>query len=117
VASKVDLPIRAGLPFARRIRVVGGRATWPTLDSFEVRADVRSGASSSSPLRYDLRQHMAVAYDGDDIVIDLSMTGAQTRQAKGGNYDVLVSDAGAEDARAIVAVEGQVTVTPVVSGA
>lgn len=107
-----------GVPFARRIRVVAGTTIWATLDDFEVRAQVRSGRSESGRLVADLTEFLTVSLDDADILIDLVLTGAETRAlASGGYYDILLSDVGTTDARALKLLAGQFTVNPTVTAA
>lgn len=118
VANTADLVMTAGLPYARRIRVTDGKDLWAALDDFEIRSDVRSGPAESTRLRADLGQFMTPSYDANDIVIDLALTGDDTRNSmESGYYDVLMSDVGLIDEAAVQVLSGQVTVKPSVSSA
>jgi hypothetical protein len=109
------LTIQAGEPYARRIRVVDGKNIWATLDLFEVRCQVRDGDSEQYPLVSDLSIYFTPSYDLNDIVIDIAMTGQQTRTVGPGFYDVFLSDVGAVDARAIRILDGNLVVLPAVT--
>lgn len=113
-----DLEIVAGRPFAREIRAVGQAAIWPTVNSVEVRSQARIGPSENYPLIDEdgtlgnLHQWMTVSIDGADVVIDMSLTGAQTRAlaekiTNNTYYDVWLSDVGPTDARALRLLQGR----------
>lgn len=115
-----DIALVAGEPFARKITVTGATAIWPTLDLLEVRSQVRSGRSETNRLLYDLEPHLAVSIVGVDVVIDLTLTGAETRDLNDvlgdtAYYDMFISDVGPADVRALkiqfgkVGVESNVT--------
>lgn len=55
---------------------------------------------------------MTSAFDGNDIVISLALTGEDTRELQSGFYDVFISDVGPTDARAIRILHGLFKVTP-----
>lgn len=111
------LTVQAGEPYSRRIRVTDGTDIWPDLDDFEVRCQVRSGTSERYSLLDDLTPFLTPDIDGDDIVIDLAMTGADTRAAKSGYYDLILSDIGETDVRAIRILDGRFEVEPVITSA
>lgn len=104
------LTVVAGRPFSQTIRVKNIRSIWATTDELEVRAQLRSGTTSTDPLIYNLHKHMTYAYDADDLVITLFMTGAQTRVLLArewsptghGYFNIVISDVGTTDSRAIV---------------
>lgn len=105
-----DLRIVAGLPYSRRIRVVGAAATWPTVEDFEVRSQVRTGRGPTSTLLFALADYLTPSVEGGDIILDLHMTGSQTRQIKAGFYDIVISDPGEVDERAIRALHGSISI-------
>lgn len=103
-----DLTMVQGVPFSRQIHVVGGTAVWPTLASVEARAQVRRGEEVSSPLVVDLTPFLTVRIDSLDLVVDMSLTGAQTRAIpRSGFYDLILSDVGTVDARALKILSGK----------
>lgn len=105
-----NLAAPLGLPFARNIRVVGAKNVWPDLEDLEVRSQLRASASSAAALIANFHPFMSWDFDDDDLVITWSMTGADVRAInRDGFYDVVVSDAGETDARAIVILAGQFT--------
>lgn len=116
-STPVELAIRAGLPYARRIRVTGGKTYWPEAGSFEVRSNIRTGKTVDTALVADLTPFLSASYDGEDIVVTLSMTGAQTRSLGNGYYDIVLSDRGAEDARALSILSGKVKMSGLVTAA
>lgn len=117
MSEPTDLAMQAGIPYARRIRITDGKNLWASLDAFEVRSQVRAGRQTSSPLKYDLTPHLTPSFDANDIVVDLVLTGAQTRTMVGGNYDMLVTDAGAVDAQGMRVLHGTLTVEPTTTDA
>lgn len=116
-STPVDLEVTAGLPYARRFRVTGATSIWPVLETVEVRSQVRSKKTVASPLVFDLTPYLTRSTDAGDIVIDLELTGAETRTLVKGYYDIILSDAGIEDARAISIAAGQVKVSVLVTAA
>lgn len=111
------LDITAGLPYNRKIRVTNGVNVWPTLEDFEVRCQVRVAANKNSTLKSTLSSYFTSSIEDNDIVIELNMTGSETREILGGYYDVIISDVGPVDARALPLLKGQVRVTPLVTEA
>lgn len=67
----------------------------------EVRAQVRSGSSERYALVFDLTPFLSTSVDdiAGEIVVTVSMTGAETRTAKPGYYDMFITDPGAADVR------------------
>jgi hypothetical protein len=104
------LSMTAGAPFHQRIRMVGVKSIWSTVELLEVRAQMRVGPKSSDDLIVNLHDFMTYSFVGDDLVIDLDMTGGQTRALytlqwgpfKKGYFNVIASDVGVEDARSVV---------------
>lgn len=113
--TPVDLVLTAGLPYSRKIRVTGGTGVWPTLGDFEVRSQIRREQDSNSALLGDLKPYLTPSIDGLDIVLDLVLSGAQTKTIPSGYYDIVLSDPGAVDARAISVLSGQVKVKTLVT--
>lgn len=113
--NDVNLKITAGLPYARRIRIKDGKNVWPSLDDLEVRSEVRVGVSSTSKLKATLRPFITPSFDLNDLILDLQMTGNATRSLLGGYYDIVVSDVGPTDTRAIKVVGGTLTVEKLVT--
>lgn len=111
-----DLTIVKGLPYRRSIRVKGGVNVWPTVDDFEVRSQVRVSDDPSSTLKTDLAPYITARIDGLDIVLDLAMTGAESRTVLGGYYDIVVSDKGHTDLNAIRVLGGKFNVKPLITG-
>lgn len=113
------LHVKAGRPFTRRLRVTFpvARDYWLALTDFEVLGQIRAGDSEDTRLFNDLAEYMTPSLDGNDIVIDWSMTGEDTRTLSGGHYDILVSDPGTTDGRAVVVLKGRIWVEPIVTAA
>ena len=115
--SSVELAMTAGLPYRRRIRVTGATSMWPTLDDFEVRSQIRAGRDVNSQFLHDLGQYITPSIEGDDIILTLELTGAQTRLLPvKGNYDVIISDPGVDDAKALPALSGKIKVGQLITG-
>lgn len=112
-----DIEIVGGLPYNRRIRVKDAALTWPTLDDFEVASHVRVSESRLSTLKAILTPYIFPSIEGPDIVLDLNLTGSDTRTLSGGYYDIVVSDKGSTDSRAIRALGGKLKIQPLVTGA
>ena len=117
MAEPYAFRFQAGVPYAQTIRVTGAKATWPTLDAFEVRAQVRSGRTETSPLKDDLARFITASFDDDDILLTVSLTGQDTRAFKDGYYDIFISDPDTVDARAIRVLHGEITVNPAITDA
>ena len=111
-----DLTLVGGLPYSRRIRVKKAAITWPTTNDFEVRSQVRVSASKSATLKATLTPYISASVDGEDIVLDLHMNGGSTRTLSGGYYDIVLSDKGSMDSRAIRVLGGKLTIQPLVTG-
>lgn len=121
MSEAVTLPIIAGLPFTRRARLVDGRNIWGALVDFEARAQVRTRREPTATLITDLTPHLVAAYGVDtqanDIIVDLVLTGADTRAMESGHYDIVLSDTGTTDARGIELLHGSVTVQTLATAA
>lgn len=108
-----DLTITKGLPFSRVIRVTGGKNVWPELDDFEIRSELREKQLPTSQFIMALHVFMTAEYgtgdEADDILIHWEMTGADTRSIPSkGKFDIILSDPGVTDARAIPVVSGSI---------
>lgn len=121
-----DLTIKAGRPFAREIRAVGQAAVWPNVNAVEVRSQARIGRSEQYPLidpaLGNLHQFMDLRIDGADVVIDMALTGADTRAlaehiTANTFYDVWLSDVGTTDERALQLLEGRLIVEHTITAA
>lgn len=105
-----SITVVAGQPLNRQIRAVGVKDVWPTLDAFELRAQLRTGSGTSARLIANLHDYMTKVFDGDDLVITWTMSGAQTRTLYGkvwglfktGYFNIILSDPGDEDAKALI---------------
>lgn len=114
VAAEEGVPgtsfdLTAGAPFIKTFRVKNAKLVWASIDDLEVHAHLRTGLSSKTTLVADLRDYMTYVYDGNDLVITLQMTGADTRtiynrmpEEKIAYFNIVVSDLGTVDSRAIV---------------
>jgi len=115
-AVPVDLEMTAGLPYKRRVRVSGAALIWPTQDSYEVRGQLRVGKLPTSQLIANLGQYLNAFIELGDIVVDIGLTGSQTRTLSTGYYDLVLSDPGAIDARAIRILFGKVKIKTLMTG-
>ena len=103
--TPVNLSIVGGLPYKRKFRLLNGTAVWPTLANFELRSQLRKQASVDADLLLNFADYMTPTIEGADIVITLTMTGAQTRSLPAtGYYDIILSDPGEDDAKAVCVV-------------
>lgn len=114
--NETTLDITGGLPYSRRIRITNGVNVWPTLDDFEVRSEVRASPHGASKLKATLSQFITPSIDGNDIVLDLQMTGSDTRALSNGYYDIVVTDKGSTDLRGLRVLRGQLTVDQLITG-
>jgi hypothetical protein len=115
--SDVELNIVAGLPYARRIRVTDGAKIWPSVDLLEVRSQVRVSPHWKSTLKATLTSYITPSIEGNDLVLDLKLTGAQTRTLSGGYFDMVVSDKGSVDERGLQVIKGIIKLEHLVTGA
>lgn len=113
--SMVDLMLTAGLPFSRRVRVSGGANIWSTLVDFEVRSQIRREADSTSELLGSLIPYITPSIDGADIVLDIEMSGSQTRIIPEGYFDIVISDPGSTDLRAISVLTGRIKLSNLIT--
>lgn len=112
MSSYRSLTMTAGKPFSQKIRVTDGKDVWPNLGDFEVRAQLRAGRTTSDSLIANLHESMSSSFDANDIVIDWSLTGEDTRsmfglstwpaKRKRGFFNIILSDVGTVDGRALV---------------
>lgn len=104
------LTMFAGKPFSQIIRVPDAKLMWPNLEDFEVRAQLRTGKSIKDLLISNLHLFMTWDFDDNDLVITWAMPGEKTRELynkrwgyfKTGYFNVVVSDIGVVDAKALV---------------
>ena len=119
MTANVSFYIKAGLPFGKTVVMAlpPTRDWWLELTDFEVQAQIREGKSETTPLIIDLNPYLKVTKnDVNTFRIDLDMTGEDTRAiSKEGRYDVLISDVGATDARAIKLMKGALYIEPVIT--
>lgn len=103
MAETIEVLVTGGLPYGRRIRFEGviNNDLWPDLNSLEVRSELRVGKAYTTALIKDLRPYLTPVIEGSDLVVELNWTGADTRELVNGYFDIIVSDPGPEDARAL----------------
>lgn len=116
-SDSVELSVVAGLPYRRRFRVVNGTSLWATLDAFEVRSQIRDGKTTEATLLGSLVPHLTPSIDNLDIVIDLDMSGADTRALPAGYYDIILSDVGTEDERGLRISNGKIKIGSLITAA
>lgn len=105
-----DIKITSGKPLNQVIRIVDAKDIWATLPEFEVRAQMRVGKSSSDALISNLHEFMTWVFDANDLKITWAMNGDETRELyaldwgffKKGYFNLVVSDTGEDDGRALV---------------
>lgn len=114
----IDTPleITGGLPYNRLIRVKNAALTWPEEEDFEVRSQIRVSPSPKATLKGALTPFITKSIEGDDIVLEMNLTGAQTSVLPGGYYDIVISDVGSTDSRGIRVLKGKITVDHTVTG-
>lgn len=110
--AQTNFTMQAGVPFSRVIRVVDGKNIWATENTYEIRAQLRKTQHEDSELIAELHPFMSRAYDLNDIVITWTMTGADVRTLRRGNYDIVLSDVGVTDAKAVRILSGLISVSP-----
>lgn len=100
-------------------RVVNGTTIWASLDECEVRSQIRQYGNEASRLLLDLTPFLSMALDGADIVVTLNVPGSMTRTLPQGNgyFDMIISDVGTTDSRAITLHSGIADITPAVTSA
>jgi hypothetical protein len=113
--SDTMLVMTAGLPYSRRIRIKNVTNVWPTVDDFEVHSQIRVSNNPRSTLKGDLSEYITATIDGTDIVLDLRLTGSQTRSVSSGYYDIVISDPTPDAARGIKVLGGQIQIKPLVT--
>ena len=101
------LPLVQGVPLDLSITVEGGAARYP--DGHEVRGEIRSTPAGRT-LLFALTPYLSSAVVGEDVVVDLHLTGAQTRQISGGALDVFIAE-GPEQAQALRIFDARLEVT------
>jgi hypothetical protein len=115
--NDVELNVTGGLPYSRRIRVTNGANIWSSVDDLEVRSQVRVSPDWRSTLKASLSSFITASIDGDDLILDLKLTGSQTRTLSGGHYDIVVTDKGSDDVRGIRVLKGILRLEPLTTGA
>lgn len=106
MTNSIRFDVVAGLPFIRRVRITAGKNIWMTLSDFEARMHIRVAEDPRSTLKFDFTPHLRKSFDVNDIVIEWNLSGAQTRELKFGYFDLVVSDVGITDVRAIQVLHG-----------
>lgn len=114
--TETPLNMTAGLPYNRRIRIKDGKNVWSLLGDFEIRSEVRVSESPTATLKTTLSSFFNASFDVNDIILDLNLTGKDTRSLSGGYYDVVLSDTGSVDARAIRVLFGRLQLEQMVTG-
>jgi len=89
------VPLVQGVPLDLEVTVEGGAARWP--GGFEARGQVRTSPRSTT-VHFDLTPHLTSRADGADVVVELHLTGAHTRQIDGGVFDIYVAEGDAQTA-------------------
>lgn len=115
MAEPQTFNVRAGLPFSKRIVITDGVTLWGTVEAFEARMQIRVEPDYLSSLKYDFTPHLVKAIEANNIVISWDLTGEETRSVKSGFFDLLLSDPGEVDTRAVLVLEGRINVRPVVT--
>lgn len=112
MSKSVNFQVTAGLPFAKTIvtTLPSGRDWWTMSNQFEIRFEVRKEAKESSTMILNMSPYLTVVFDAPDTVtIFWAMTGKETRLlTQSGAYDIVMSDAGQDDARANVLLKGTI---------
>lgn len=101
-----ELNATAGLPFSKAVRLANGKDIWGALEECEARMQIRVNEDPGSKLKYDFTSHLRLEFDLNDILIKWDLSGAETRLLKSGYYDLIISDAGPSDDRAIRLLHG-----------
>lgn len=115
--TATDLTVIGGQPFTLRVRMKAGIDMWATLDLFEARMQVRDRPNEWGKLLNDLSDYLTTSYDGDDVLVDLAMTGQETRALRSGFYDMFVSDTGTTDTKAVRLLYGTFTADRAITAA
>lgn len=101
------LAITQGEPFALTATVTDGALIYP--ENAIARGQIRKAAGNR--LYLSLSERITIGYDGDDLILSMQLTGADTRKVQPGVYDVFVQDFGDPDeTRAIRILHGPVEV-------
>lgn len=117
MAEPIRFEVTAGLPFSRRVRVVDGKNIWVNLEDFEARMQIRVEENPLSTLKFDFTEYLEKSYEANDIIIEWHLSGAQTRELKYGYYDLILSDVGVDDVRAIKILYGYLRVLSTITTA
>lgn len=101
------LDVVAGLPLHERFRVTNGKDIWSDLDLFTVVFVLSESQDPKARPFSNLAQYVVVSYDDNDIVLDWSMLGLQTKFLKSGYYRLDLSDIGENPVKIIRILSGQ----------
>lgn len=112
MAGSTRFDVKAGLPFARRVRITDGKNIWTDEGDFEARMQIRAVDRADGALRFDFTPFLSQSIDANDILIEWNLSGSQTRELKEGYYDLMISDVGEIDTKAIRVLYGYVNVIP-----
>jgi hypothetical protein len=82
------LPVVQGAPLDLTITVEGAAARWP--DGREARGQIRAQPESALVI-FDMTPHLTTSVDGADVLVELHLTGAQTRKIVDGVFDIFVA--------------------------
>jgi hypothetical protein len=105
-----NLVLTQGVPYAQEFRFVGAAAVWPGAEGCQALAQVRERVTDSTVM-LDLTPDLVVSVDGDDVLVTLTLTGAQTRTlSANGFYDLYLTDSDGSATHA-VRVAGRVLIT------
>jgi hypothetical protein len=101
-----------GEAYSMVVTITDGKNRWATLGACEARMQVRVNRAEAAALVDDLTARLTTAYGTgggvNDLIVTLTLTGAQTRALTGpGVYDLFVSDTGTTDAQSIRAAWGK----------
>jgi len=105
-ASATKLEVARGFPFSKNVRISNGKNVWPTLDLVEAKMLIRKTKSTASDVLKDFTPYLHLDFDGNDLVVSWSLSGQETLDLVSGYYELVISDAGPQDTRAIRALYG-----------
>ena len=114
-----DLIIKSGLPYSKSflLELPSGRSWWTMASQFEHVGQIRKKKDRDSELILDISTFISVTtVNADTYLFELKMTGQDTRTlTESGAYDIIVSDTGITDGRAIELSVGKVKRLTVIS--
>lgn len=103
----VTFAITQGEPYTLAATITNGAVEYP--GGVTLTGQIRKSAQNR--LWLDITDRLSAAVSGNDLVVTLALTGADTRQVRAGVYDIFIYDAGdAEQSRAVRILHGPVTV-------